>query len=82
MDARILISPHWDIEFHVHTNAYNLIVGAMLFINSIKPAPKDQVVGSSKILGMHFQRTTIDLDEEMEEGENIDGTNTQLETSK
>jgi hypothetical protein len=40
------------------------------------------VVGSSKILGMHFQRTTIDLDEEMEEGKNIDGTNTQPETSK
>jgi len=30
MDAPILISLHWDIEFHVHTNVYNLVVKAML----------------------------------------------------
>jgi len=30
MDALILISFHWDLEFHVHTNAFNLVVGAML----------------------------------------------------
>jgi hypothetical protein len=33
MDALILISPHWAIEFHVHINAYNLVVGAMLAQN-------------------------------------------------
>jgi hypothetical protein len=30
MDAPILISPHWDIEFQVHTYAYNLVVKVML----------------------------------------------------
>ncbi len=29
MDAPILISLHQDIEFHVHTNASNLVVEAM-----------------------------------------------------
>jgi hypothetical protein len=26
----ILISPNWDVEFHVHTNASLLTIGAML----------------------------------------------------
>jgi hypothetical protein len=30
MKAPILISPHWDIKFHVHTNIYNLTIGAVL----------------------------------------------------
>jgi hypothetical protein len=30
MDALILISPHWDMEFHVHTNAFNLTIKDML----------------------------------------------------
>jgi hypothetical protein len=30
MDALILISPHWDIKCHVHTNASILAIGAML----------------------------------------------------
>jgi hypothetical protein len=33
MDAPILISPHWDIEFHVHTDKFNLVVEAMLVQN-------------------------------------------------
>jgi hypothetical protein len=36
MDAPILISPHWDIEFHVHTNAFNLVVKVMLVQNLTK----------------------------------------------
>jgi hypothetical protein len=36
MDALILISPHWDIEFHVHTYASNLVVGVMLAQNFIR----------------------------------------------
>jgi len=31
IEAPILISPNWQVEFHVHTNAYLLFVGAMLF---------------------------------------------------
>jgi hypothetical protein len=30
MDALILISPRWDIECHVHTNAFNLAIEVML----------------------------------------------------
>jgi hypothetical protein len=33
MDAPILISPHWDIEFLVHTYAFNLVVEVMLAQN-------------------------------------------------
>jgi hypothetical protein len=29
IEAPILISPNWQMEFHVHTNASLLIVGAM-----------------------------------------------------
>ncbi len=36
MDALILISLHWDIEFHVHTYASNLVVEIMLAQNLIK----------------------------------------------
>jgi len=35
MDAPILISPHWDIEFHVHKYATSLVVGAILAQNLI-----------------------------------------------
>jgi hypothetical protein len=30
LDAPILIAPKWDMEFHVHIDASNLIVKAML----------------------------------------------------
>jgi hypothetical protein len=33
MDALILISPHWDIKCHVHTNASNLAINVMLAQN-------------------------------------------------
>jgi hypothetical protein len=33
IEALILRSPNWQVEFHVHTNASLLIVGAMLFHN-------------------------------------------------
>jgi hypothetical protein len=36
MDAPILISPHCDIESHVHTNASNLVVRVMLVQNLIE----------------------------------------------
>jgi len=36
MDAPILVSPHWDLEFHVHINTYNLVIGIMLAQNLIK----------------------------------------------
>ncbi len=31
IEASILISPNWQVEFHVHIDASLLIVGVMLF---------------------------------------------------
>jgi len=31
IETPILISPNWQVEFHVHTNASLLAVGAMMF---------------------------------------------------
>jgi hypothetical protein len=31
IETPILISPNWQMEFHVHTNASLLVVGVMLF---------------------------------------------------
>ncbi len=36
MNAPILISPHWDIKFHVQTNISNLVVEVMLTQNLIR----------------------------------------------
>jgi hypothetical protein len=36
MDASILISFHWDIEFHVHIDTSNLVVGPILTHNLIE----------------------------------------------
>jgi hypothetical protein len=36
MDAPILISLHWDMEFHVHTNDFNLAIEVMLVQNLTK----------------------------------------------
>jgi hypothetical protein len=33
LNVPILFAPKWDMEFHVHTNTSNLIVGAMLAQN-------------------------------------------------
>ncbi len=35
MDALILIAPRWDLEFHVHSNASNLVMGTMLAHNIV-----------------------------------------------
>ncbi len=36
MDAPILIAPRWDLEFHVHIDVSNLMVGVMLAQNPIR----------------------------------------------
>ncbi len=35
IETLILISPNWQVEFHVHTNESLLTIGAMLFQNLI-----------------------------------------------
>jgi hypothetical protein len=42
IEAPILISPNWQVEFHVHTYASLLVVGAMLFQNVTRKS--DQLV--------------------------------------
>jgi hypothetical protein len=60
MDAQILISPHWDIEFHVHTFAYNLVVKFMLSQNFIEKC--DQLITSTSKLfnNAKWNYTTIE----------------------
>ncbi len=49
IEAPILISPNWHVEFHVHTNASMLAMGAMLSQNVTRKS--DQlVVYVSKLL--------------------------------
>jgi hypothetical protein len=36
MDAPLFMASKWDLEYHVHTNAINLVVGAMVIQNLIK----------------------------------------------
>jgi hypothetical protein len=49
INAHILISPNWQVEFHVHTNASLLVVGVMLF--QILIGKSDQlVVYASRLL--------------------------------
>jgi hypothetical protein len=42
MDAPILISLHWDLEFHVHINTFNLTTRNMLAQNPTKKC--DQLI--------------------------------------
>lgn len=46
-----------------------------------KPLPITLVVRISKVSGTHFWHTPIDVNEEMEDVKEINGMNTQLETS-
>ncbi len=49
IEALILISPNWQVESHVHTNASLLVIGIMLFQNLI--GTNDQpVVYASRLL--------------------------------
>jgi len=60
MDAPILISSHWDLEFHVHTNASNMAIGAMLAQNPTEKC--DQLIVYASQLLNHIKRnyTTIE----------------------
>jgi hypothetical protein len=58
MEALILIPPNWQLEFHVHTNASLLVVGAMLAQN---PTGKyDQlIIYASRLLSKAEHNYTI-----------------------
>jgi hypothetical protein len=36
IETPILISPNWQVEFHIHIDASLLVVGAMMFQNVIR----------------------------------------------
>ncbi len=59
MDAPIFISPHWDIEFHVHTYISNLAIEVMLVQNLTKKC--DQAIPNASQLFNNIERnyTTI-----------------------
>jgi hypothetical protein len=48
MDAPILISPHWDIEFHVHT-FFNLAVRVVLVQNLTRKCNQPIVYASQLV---------------------------------
>jgi hypothetical protein len=58
MDARILISPHWDFEFHVHIDASNLVVRVMLAQNLIKKCDQS-IAYASQLLNNIKQNHTM-----------------------
>jgi len=49
IEAPILISPNWQVEFHVHTNASLLAMGAMLSQNVTRKSDQP-IVYTSKLL--------------------------------
>jgi hypothetical protein len=46
IEAPILTSPNWQVEFHVHTNASLLVIGAMLSQNVIGKSDQPIVYAS------------------------------------
>ncbi len=57
MEALILIPPNWQLEFHVHTNASLLVIGAMLAQNPT--GNYDQPIGyASRLLNKAQQNYT------------------------
>jgi hypothetical protein len=49
IEALILISPNWQVEFHVHTDTPLLVMGAMLFQNVTRKSDQP-VMYISKLL--------------------------------
>jgi hypothetical protein len=49
IEASILISPNWWVEFHVHTNASMLIMGVILFQN-VTGKSDQAIVYASRLL--------------------------------
>jgi hypothetical protein len=60
MEALILISPHWDIRFHVHTDIYNLTIGAMLGQNLTQNYNQPIAYASQMLDNVEHNYTTIE----------------------
>jgi hypothetical protein len=60
MDALILISTHWDIKFHVHMDAYNLVVETMLAHNLTKKCDQPIAYASQLLNNVEWNYTKIE----------------------
>jgi hypothetical protein len=58
MEAPILIPPNWQLEFHVHTYAFLLALGAMLAQNPTNMYDQP-IVYSSRLLNKTKKNYTI-----------------------
>jgi hypothetical protein len=54
------ISPHWDLEFHIHTYAYNLMVMDVLAQNLIKKCNQLITYASRLFNHVEWNYTTIE----------------------
>jgi hypothetical protein len=54
IEALILISPNWQVEFHVHTYASLLVMGAMLSQNVIRKSDQP-IMYASRLLNIAKQ---------------------------
>jgi hypothetical protein len=57
-----LISPNWDVEFHVHIDASLLVVGAMLVHNLIGKHDQPIVYASKLINNVERNYNTIECE--------------------
>jgi hypothetical protein len=58
-DTLILITPKWDMEFHIHTDASNLVIEAMLVQNPIEKC--DQPIAYASKFINNAKKTTPPL---------------------
>jgi len=59
-DTLILITPKWDMEFYIHTDASNLVVEAMLVQNPIEKCDQPIAYASKFINNAKKNYTTIE----------------------
>ncbi len=57
-----MISPNWDVEFHVHIDASLLVVGAMLTQNLIEKHDQPVVYGSTLLNNVKRNYSTIECE--------------------
>jgi hypothetical protein len=60
VDEPILIAPRWDLEFHVHTHASNLVFGTMLALNPIGKCDQEIVCTSQLLNNAEKNYTTTE----------------------
>jgi len=60
VEAPILIAPNWEKKFHVHTNAFNMVIGAMLAQNLNGKCDQPTAYASQLLSSMEQNYTTIE----------------------